>query len=164
MTALCSFDFNKMFDANVYSVTCYFLVESAQMLTEIPQISGAHMSPTPYTGDSVLDTLSACSWAACSSASPQSQKPSPVHHEHILALVTVIAPHPAPPLHSCSILSRNRLSASGGLHRACLTPSFLCSLVNLLLTSLPCAASHICNNCHGNFKTNISKMQAVYPQ
>lgn len=115
MTALCSFDFNKMFDANVYSVACYFLVGSAQMLTEIPQISGAHMSPTLCTGESVLDTPSVCSWAACSSASPQSQKPSPEHHEHILALVTVIAPHPAPPLHSCSILQRNRLPASGGL-------------------------------------------------
>lgn len=104
MTTLCSFDFNKMFDANVYSVACYFSVGSAQMLAEISQISGAHMSPTPCRGDSMLDTPSACSWAACSSASTQ-PLPSTMNTSWPWL------PHPAPPLHYRGIDYQHRVGS-----------------------------------------------------
>lgn len=99
MTTLCSLEFNKMSKANVSSVACYFSVGSAQVLAERSQISGASMSSTPCRGDSVQDTPPACGQAACSSASPGSQRPSPKHHDHILALACRHSASPLHPLH-----------------------------------------------------------------
>lgn len=112
MTTLCSFNFNKMFDANVYSVACYFLVGSAQMLVEISQISGAHMSPTPCRGDSVLDTPSACSWAASKLCLPSASPESTMNTSWPWLQSQPFTPH-LPLL--LQHLTDNRLPALGGL-------------------------------------------------